>query len=325
MNKETWIDEYVKLYTMDGRSLSKDNIEKAKSLKFKHMPERFYKYRSFDEQRCSIKNLKEDTIWMTTPNKYNDPYDCALRIGFTKNQINDVKREIIDNFKKNRKLKLTSEEESKLNDIDDLDEFRLALMKKDLIYSGEQYDIYKANDAMSDALNREFDIINEKLRDDFQRSTLSCSFSEVNDSILMWSHYSNKHTGFCIEYDFKQLGVQNEFTRMLLPIIYTKELFDMTPFIKDKEAFNCLMSSYVSMNKSTEWQYEKEWRYSIPWGPGAEPFAKGVPTPTAVYLGVKISSENEKEIIKIAHEKSITVYKMKMKSDEFKLIPERIS
>lgn len=320
MKKETWIDDYVKLYTMDGRSLSKDNIDKAKLLKFKHMPERFYKYRSFDERGYSIKNLKEDTIWMTTPNKYNDPYDCTLRVRFTENQIKNIKREMIENFKKNRGLKLTSEEERKLNEIDNLNSFITYLLKKHLVCSGEKYDIEELNNA----INKEFDIINEKLREHFQKSTLSCSFSEVNDSILMWSHYSYNHTGFCIEYNFKQLDEQHEFTRMLLPVIYRDELFDMTPFMEDKEEYNCLMASYVSMNKSTEWQYEKEWRYSIPWGPGAEPFAKGVPTPTAIYLGTKISSENEKAIIEIAQEKSIEVYKMKMESDEFKLIPERI-
>ena len=78
------------------------------------------------------------------------------------------------------------------------------------------------------------------------------------------------------------------------------------------------------MIKSTEWQYEQEWRYSISWGTSAKPFNKGVPTPTAVYLGAKMNEKDEIFIKEIAKKKLIPVYKMKMKSYEFKLIPEKI-
>ncbi len=322
---EDWIKQYVNLYTMDGTELNGEEIDKAKLLKFDHMPSKFYKYREFDEGQYSIKNFEDDTIWMTTPSRYNDPYDSAATITFGKKQIDNLKKTTIEMFKKNGNLELTEDDEKILYEFKDMKSFRRYLMMKDKRSSEENIDVDELNDAIENAINKEFDRLNEQLTESFQTSILSCSFSEVNHSILMWSHYAKYHTGFCIEYDFKQLGQNHHITRMMLPIIYTDKLFDFTPYTQDINKFNCLMSSYVTMEKSTEWQYEREWRLAISWGPSAEPFAKPVPTPTAVYLGAKISAENEKLIIDIAKKKSIPVYKMKMKSNEFKLISEKIA
>jgi hypothetical protein len=34
--------------------------------------------------------------------------------------------------------------------------------------------------------------------DYFRKRMYVCSFSEINDSILMWSHYAKNHTGPCV-------------------------------------------------------------------------------------------------------------------------------
>ena len=46
--------------------------------------------------------------------------------------------------------------------------------------------------------------------------------SEVYDSMLMWSHYAQNHTGYCIEYDFEE---NDMFYRHLYPVIYTKDRY----------------------------------------------------------------------------------------------------
>ncbi|MFT8350333.1 hypothetical protein [Clostridium saccharoperbutylacetonicum] len=56
----------------------------------------------------------------------------------------------------------------------------------------------------------------------------------------------------------------------------------------------------------------------------AVPFAKGVPNPTKVFLGARISEEHEILIKDISKKKSMSVYKMKMKSNEFKLVSMQI-
>ena len=58
-------------------------------------------------------------------------------------------------------------------------------------------------------------------------------FSETKESILMWSHYADNHKGFCVEYDFKELGISNPFARFIFPVIYTDTIFDMKDYLPD--------------------------------------------------------------------------------------------
>src|SRR5215469_9264000 len=57
-----------------------------------------------------------------------------------------------------------------------------------------------------------------------------CSFSAVNDSILMWSHYGRNHQGFCVEYDLSKFDPQDAFLKNLYPVIYSYQLVDLTPW-----------------------------------------------------------------------------------------------
>ena len=47
---------------------------------------------------------------------------------------------------------------------------------------------------------------------------ISC-FSELDNSLLMWSHYANNHKGFCVEYDLLEISKQLQFTPV--PVIYS--------------------------------------------------------------------------------------------------------
>ena len=62
--------------------------------------------------------------------------------------------------------------------------------------------------------------------------TIVSCFSEVNDSIVIWSHYANNHKGFCLEYDFKSLGFNDIRATSLCPVIYQKEILDVTEYLK---------------------------------------------------------------------------------------------
>jgi hypothetical protein len=90
-----------------------------------------------------------------------------------------------------------------------------------------------------------------------------------------------------------------------------------------KLSFNNLIGTYAAIVKSTEWSYEKEWRIVLPIGEG-KGFNRPFFQPEAVYLGTRMSRENKETIINIAKQKQISVYQMKMKSNEFKLVAEKI-
>lgn len=82
-------------------------------------------------------------------------------------------------------------------------------------------------------------------------------FSEVNDDILMWSHYTQGHTGFCIEFERKEdndLGMWNS----CVPVIYNPENKPLSFTLEEitkPESF-----TKIATSKSLHWEYEKEWR-----------------------------------------------------------------
>lgn len=75
--------------------------------------------------------------------------------------------------------------------------------------------------------------------------------SEVNDSILMWSHYADCHRGLCLVYE-----TSNPFFFNAQPVRYQRERPRVNPIFQSNEE----MLENAIFTKSSEWAYEKEWR-----------------------------------------------------------------
>lgn len=160
--------------------------------------------------------------------------------------------------------------------------------------------------------------------------------SETPVSSLMWSHYANKHIGFCLEYDFTQtypfiyrkFPDLTETQLMLFPVRYSEErpllskyLFDSkTKFkiMKDGKIPPKLIENIVQglLCKSSDWEYEKEWRIIKIESKTA--FAR-LPKPTKILLGANIESFAKIKLIEIAATKNIPVYQMSLTPDKYKL------
>lgn len=166
----------------------------------------------------------------------------------------------------------------------------------------------------------------------YKEETFVSCFSEIYDSILMWSHYSNKHRGFCIEYKTGDIP--------FLPVIYTDEIYDSTNCIvaKDKKA-----ALNILFHKSDVWNYEKEWRifYSkeIQFTGNNNYITKDNndekiiiknnnyyydlrKNMKAIYLG--INSTPSLEFMNWASKHHIKIFKMQLHKKYYKLIPKRI-
>lgn len=155
--------------------------------------------------------------------------------------------------------------------------------------------------------------------------------SERMDSPLMWSHYANKHYGFCLEYDFTLTMTSMRYRDlptaqiMLFPVIYSNErpllskaLFDSKnayKYLKSKklppQALEKLM--YGLLVKSNDWEYEKEWRIFQITG---ETTMK-LPKPRKLFLGANMEEEAKQKLILIAKEKHIPVIQMFLKADKY--------
>ena len=93
-------------------------------------------------------------------------------------------------------------------------------------------------------------------------------FSSKNDNHLMWSHYSDSHRGFCIEYDRDLEEKIWKATRRVNYVDNLSELFNGTleyiakwkvhGFVPLKEVKE--NSENIIYTKNSHWSYENEWR-----------------------------------------------------------------
>jgi hypothetical protein len=119
-------------------------------------------------------------------------------------------------------------------------------------------------------------------------------FSETVDDMLMWSHYTNGHTGFCLEFD-TSIAPFND----ARPVIYktafpklklsTKSLKSAT----NEQLTNSLISRMV-LTKHRGWRYEREWRVVRSEGAHTEAFDKRAIT--GVYMGAKMPWQKDGEL-----------------------------
>jgi hypothetical protein len=136
-------------------------------------------------------------------------------------------------------------------------------------------------------------------------------------SVLMWSHYSQEHKGFCIEYNLSG----TEFGRLCYPVIYRKKLLDATRYMfkKDPTDFNNLFPIYACILKSDEWSYEREWRIVLPAGTPYAIDQISMPKPSAIILGALVEPDNEAWMRKFCDSRAIPLRKMIQHPHEFRL------
>ncbi len=187
-------------------------------------PSDVYKYETFGTQ--SLVNLKSQQLYFGSPKNFNDPYDCATPSP-------------IDEPTSHELLQLARWYRSKhgRNPDGSFDERYIpdTSFKEDMMNG--------AKGALQDARSQILD----------QRG-VTC-FSECNDNLLMWAHYSGKYQGFCLAFDtsyepFNKLR-QVKYVDRYPGISISKVLID-----KDVEdVLNSLLNT-----KSAHWAYEREWR-----------------------------------------------------------------
>lgn len=187
------------------------------------IPEKLFKYESVSVQ--SLLNLKTQTVYFASPSVFNDPYDCAIKA-----QLEEPSAEELEQL---RAIFLTKQ-------------WPPHVLEKLASTSAEELR------PMLMSATRE---ANEKIIDTFIESRGVSCFSEVNDELLMWAHYSDKYTGFCLEF-----STDNELFSKAKKVKYVDEL----PKLNALSTYGMVDRSDVLekmyCTKSKSWKYEKEWR-----------------------------------------------------------------
>lgn len=140
-------------------------------------------------------------------------------------------------------------------------------------------------------------------------------FSEVWNSILMWSHYADSHSGYCVEYDMNL--VRSFLIENLYPVLYEKEYIDITNsliYTRSKPGLIC------HLTKAKEWDYEKEWRI-IENNQKPIYLKKAL---KAIYLGINCSQKVRKDIMQWAEDNNKEVYIIEASRTQYRLERHRI-
>lgn len=292
VKRSNWRNIYKNYVLKAATPKELDNNENLEELIFENAPKGLYKYRKFNEH--SIQNLRNNKVWLSKPRYFNDPYELKPYVN-----IDGIKANWI---KKNDELRESLKQLETINN-----------MVKEHEYQNNRYNEFE--NYMKSFMEEEKEYIESRFNE-FKDSMCICAFNESKDSLLMWSHYTDSHKGFCIEYDFKEMYNHNK--GLLAPVMYSNRIVDIS---KHSET-NCIFTLCM-LSKSNEWSYENEWRIICD---SEEP--KGmewrVPKPKAIYLGCNMSEKHKNELSKIADELDIKKFVMQMKEDEFKLVPKEI-
>lgn len=315
-----WKQKYHKSYFNETYEL-RDTLG-ASILKYDNFPKSLFKYTKAEH---GIKSLKDDYIKVSTPFEANDPFEGDLLFEYdllSQHYKTDLLIKQLDapefNLSKRDKETITNSK----NPLDKLIE---------LLYENEFY--------LSDGLNfKDFkkkfiegytDFEHYTVRNfnkELKKQILFISLSECNNINPMWAHYADNHKGICIEYN---LSSENSLLdEPCHPICYVDHA-DYSEEINqlDNDKRNKLkVLEEPFLKKSIDWNYEKEWRIlfnktqikaimeHLKFSEFIEKRNKlcfmKFPKPTSVFLGLKISNENQTKIKKICNEREINVYKM---------------
>ena len=145
--------------------------------------------------------------------------------------------------------------------------------------------------------------------------SITC-FSEINNSSLMYSHYSDSHKGICLQFNI----TDDTFYQTLYSVHYEKEIPCIRYFKQTPESLIKLQLS----TKQSEWSYEKEWRIINPSKAG---FVSFPPQSLTGIIFALNTSESDISLIKELtkfRQPQLSFYKCKISSKSFALTIEPI-
>lgn len=167
-----------------------------------------------------------------------------------------------------------------------------------------------------------------KIIDDFTTYIRGTALTENGvQSMPMWAHYSNNHSGFCVSYD---MNANTQLKGCTFPVQYIAERLDITSLVRKQSEEICneidntiangekhtviddltmiLVPQLLYNLKLNQWSYEKEFRCSIASNTKGSPYIEAIPK--KIYIGKNCSEGNKNQLICISQNFKIPAYQM---------------
>lgn len=293
------------------------------------MGRKLYRYRSFNTEMLNdysyihhgminIEKWKfeafEGLVYPSSPLYFNDPYDCEFCVQSDALEGILGRKTYIDLLEKRFHLK--QEEKNRILYSDNIERAMQIVLQA---HGGRLSDSWM--NILKKGLYNCMSTIKDAVR-------VVC-LSEAYNSMLMWSHYAQNHTGYCIEYDFEE---NDMFYKHLYPIMYTKDRYVVSKTDMINE--NTEWIYRTTCRKADVWSYEKEWRIVTANFNKVMPQKLKHPNGKYVldlknniksfYLGAKISEDFKDEIIQFGEKNYLDIFQMILSPNTYELNAEKV-
>ena len=285
-----------------------------------------FRYRSCTDS--AVDAFKNDRLYFSTPNHFNDPFDAVIHVNGDK---------LLASIHRDLDKGMVSYLNAKINDPTSF----INSANNDLILKHSQDP--KCREHFLGNILKKIDTI----KDGLLTNSKTICFSEDYLSTLMWSHYADYHKGFVLAYQKDSLAYATSYneqdktvsaTLKLGKIRYQTQMSDYGEFFYEymptlyQGVPPILYSRFLAemlFSKTKEWEYEREWRLcSIP-----SDFTKTDPVcylsirPWAIFLGAKMPAKQKWQLYNIAKKKDIAVFEVwtNNHSPEFRLNFQKVN
>jgi len=341
-----WQKQFINHYLDEGFLHGFDKATaKYSDYKDEHLPKSLYKF--FPPTIYSLVGLENRSLWLSTANGFNDPFDSYVGL----EMLTYIKTYVLKELKRRGLIatdatndKLSQEEYWRLFNSHSKDE-ELGFLSRRKSFLSEWLSIVHQksnnvyltmNDLKSDAI-RDCNQKISAIRNAPFRITCFSNFAddeELGKNTTMWSHYTDNHRGFCVKYslNFSDSPIQSIIKCGLYKVIYSSKISKASPRevmkLKYGEDYELKVNAYLAktiyralITKAKFWNYEKEWRLII----GKENFnilndgSISFPFIESIYLGCKMENVLKQHIVRFADSNNISVYQAERSSERFTL------
>jgi hypothetical protein len=277
-------------------------MENSQRLERRHSESHFYKYVKANTAKLV---LREGFFLSQSPLKFNDPFDVqtGLHYGYEAANLHSL-------FINKLESLINSAENPVFENPNSISSFVNALREANKTNFISREKLFQETKPVIENLGQ----VLEALRADFvkkrhalaKRMRVLC-LSETYDNVLMWSHYTDCHSGVVLklrvadteeEDDPLWLARRVTYTPKAVPLMSEIEALDMIFGLKKYDPGK--LSYQLACIKFDVWSYENEWRF---WDVvDAEPHFIGIHPKRfeAIYFGLNTKNEDVDEIMRLA-------------------------
>ena len=210
-------------------------------------PDSIFRYRPMT--MFSMAELATSTFWMSSVKNFNDPFEFQFAV-------------------------------EKLEDTESNREFVMACLVEESGMSREDLEQKLSLDDYFDSVQLPCEPLIQA-----HKTRGVCCFSEIKDSVLMWGHYCEGHTGFVIEYDASRFPFNHT-----IAVEYSDNLCRFSPRDIIENHKECLEKTLTT--KATAWSYERERRLIHDHEKNNISVAHDPLALKAIYFGAKCTRQN---------------------------------